>query len=312
MTQDLRSLGLQGTIGMGFSGLSGLGAEYRGLAPAGSYADDISSEYIVLGVNVGAGFQLTDRLSVGRTATLGTGIEQLALVSTPMVHDYGLRGTIGLNYAMDDCNTLGAFYQSRLDFQFPTAIPNPLAVGPAYFDLNLDQPDTFGLGYANRSLLDGNLLIAADVYYKLWQDAAGYQDIFVNQWAFAVGTQLTQGKLKYRFGYSYNTDPINHSVGSQLEGHPIGKDAIQFLQASTTGVINQHRITGGIGREDFLFTGLDLDLFAGGLLPASEQFGHTSEFCAMYYVGMGLTWRFNATPSQPEPSADQFLEKQAM
>ena len=33
VTQDLRSLGLQGTIGMGFSGLSGLGAEYRGLRP---------------------------------------------------------------------------------------------------------------------------------------------------------------------------------------------------------------------------------------------------------------------------------------
>ena len=41
--------------------------------------NDESAAYLVLGINMGAGFQVTDRLSVGATMTLGTGFEQLAI-----------------------------------------------------------------------------------------------------------------------------------------------------------------------------------------------------------------------------------------
>ncbi len=80
--------------------------------------------------------------------------------------------------------------------------------------------------------MDGDLLIAADVYYKLWEDAALWQDVFVNQWAFAVGTQLTRGQMKYRLGYSYNSNPINHNVGSSLDGFPVAQEQIQLFQAA--------------------------------------------------------------------------------
>ena len=115
-------------------------------------------------------------------------------------------------------------------------------------------------------------MIGRDVYYKLWEEADFYEDIFVNQWAFAFGTQLTRGRLKDRCGYSYNTNPINDNVGNRLSGLPVLQDAIQFLQASSTGVFNQHRLTGGVGCEGFLFPNLDLDLFAGGFskLPTSS------------------------------------------
>ena len=154
---------------------------------------------------------------------------------------------------------------------------------------------------ANRSLMDGNLLIAADVYYKLWENAPLWEDVFVNQWAFAVGAQLTRGKLKYRLGYSYNTNPINHSVGDNLDGFPVGQDAVQLFQASSTATINQHRITAGIGRQGFLVPTLDLDLFAGGLFNAHDEFGdHTQASVAVYYVGMGLTWRYGDCSRQPQ------------
>jgi hypothetical protein len=52
----------------------------------------------------------------------------------------------------------------------------------------------------DKSPRSEDLLLAADVYYKLWGDAAGYSDIFVNQWAFAFGAQRTGGKMKYRAG----------------------------------------------------------------------------------------------------------------
>ena len=179
-------LGVAGTFGLGVAGLSGGGAEYLGDVP-GTFINNDSGQYFVLGVNLGAGFQLTDRFSVGATMTLGTGFEQLGLVGpivgSAMVNAYALRGTFGFDYALNDCNTLGFYYQSKMSFDFA----NGIRVGTNYYDCHIAQPTTLGLGIANRSLMDGNLLIAADVYYKLWDDAALWQDVMVNQWAFAVG-----------------------------------------------------------------------------------------------------------------------------
>ena len=296
VAQDLRPLGLPGTMGLGLAGTSGLGAEYRGRAPAGSIVNDFSTEYMVLALTTGAGVDLTERLSAGATMTLGTGFEQLGLVqNSAMVHDYALRGNLGLDYRLNPCNTMGVFYQTKESFQFPNAV----LVNGVYRNVNLEQPETIGLGLANRRFMGGDLLLAADVYYKLWEDAAGYSDIFVNQWVYAFGAQLSRGRMKYRAGYSYNTNPVNHNVGSNFSGLPVIQDRIYLLQASETAVINEHRLTGGIGRQDFLFTGLDLDLFAGGLFEAEDDFGpHTSASVAAYYVGMGLTWHYGASASR--------------
>lgn len=303
VTQDLRSLGVPGTAGMGIAGLSGLGAEYRGQAqPPSNPVNLISGEYMVLGVNLGAGVELAEGLSAGATITLGTGFAQLGLVpSTAMVHDYALRGTLGVAYDVDECHTLGAYYQTKLGFTFP----NAFLIRPTdtYRNINIDQPETFGLGYANRSFLDGNLLLAADVYYKLWEGANLWSDVMDNQWAFAVGSQLTRGRNKYRLGYSYNTNPMSHSVGDGLSGLPVAQDALHLFQAASLALINQNRITAGIGREDFLLAGLDLDLFAGGLLNATDQFGEWQVSVAAYYVGMGLTWRFGPCGRHCDDSA---------
>ena len=202
------------------------GAEYRGSA-AGSIVNDFSTEYMVLGLNTGAGFDLTDRLSVGAAVTLGTGFEQLGLVqNTAMVHDYAMRGTFGLDYELNPCNTVGLFYQTKESFQFPNAV----FINGKYRDIRLAQPETIGFGIANASLMGGDLLLAADIYYKLWEDAAGYSDIFVNQWAFALGAQLTRGQMKYRAGYSYNTNPVNHNVGSRFSGLPVLQDRIYLCR----------------------------------------------------------------------------------
>jgi long-chain fatty acid transport protein len=296
-------------MGLGLAGLSGLGAEYRGRAPAGSIANDYSSEYLVLGLNAGAGFELTEKLSAGATMTVGTGFEQMGFVTNgAMVHDYGIRGTFGVDYELNSRNTVGAFYTTNLGFEFPNAFRLP---NGSYTDINMEQPQTLGLGFANRALMDGNLLVAADIYYKLWEDADLYEDIFVNQWAFAFGTQLTRGRMKYRAGYSYNTNPINHNVGDRLSGLPVLQDQIFFFQAAETAAINQHRLTGGIGRSDFLFPGVDLDLFVGGLFKADDQFGpNTRASVAMYYLGLGLTWRFGAPADPYDECVGQAAENQ--
>ena len=298
--QDLRSVGVPGSLGLGLAGLSGLGAEYRGKAPNDTFINNISGEYMVLGINVGAGVEVTENLSAGAAITLGMGFQQLGLVgptiSSAMVHDYAPRGTFGFDYDVNPCTTVGAYYQTRMDFDYPQAV----RIGNTFHDLKMAQPETVGFGLANTSLLDGNLLIAADVYYKLWENAALYDDVFLNQWAFAVGSQLTHGQLKYRLGYSYNSNPLNHSVGDRLSGLPVGQDAVQLFQAASMATINQHRITAGIGRHGFLIPSLDLDLFAGGLLHASDQFGATNASVAAYYIGLGLTWKYDAQAPRPQ------------
>jgi long-chain fatty acid transport protein len=294
--QDLRSLNVPGSVGLGLSGLSGLGAEYRGKAPSDTFINNITEEYLVLGINVGMGVELTDKLSAGAALTLGNGYEQLGLVgpitSTAMVNDYALRGTFGLDYDLNSCNTAGVFYQTRMDFDYPQAV----RLGNTYHDLRIGQPETIGLGWANTALMGGNLLLAVDVYYKMWDAVPLYKDVYVNQWAFAAGAQLTRGKMKYRLGYSYNTNPLNHSVGDHLDDLPVGQAAVQLFQAASVATINQHRITAGIGRQGFLIPTMDLDLFAGGLLSAHDQFGDTDAEVAAYYLGLGLTWRYGDCP----------------
>ena len=108
----------------------------------------------------------------------------------------------------------------------------PFAWDSNYQDINIAQPTTLGLGIANRSLMDGNLLIAADVYYKLWEDAALWQDVWVNQWAVAVGAQLTRDKMKYRLGYSWNSNPTNHNVGTSFDGIPVSRRPNSVLSSS--------------------------------------------------------------------------------
>jgi long-chain fatty acid transport protein len=213
-----------------------------------------------------------------------------------MVNEYALRATVGAGYALNECNTLGAFWQSRMDFEFPDAI----RVAGNYQNLQVDQPNTFGLGWANRALMDGNLLIAADVYFKDWQDAALWQDVLVNQWVFAFGAQYTHGCNKYRIGYSYNTDPINHNVGTSLDGYPLLQSQLQLFQAASAPFVNQHRLTVGYGRTGFLVPNLDLDIFGGVMFNANESFGpDTSASLALYYLGLGLTWKFGNCCPRP-------------
>ena len=109
-----------------------------------------------------------------------------------------------------------------------------------------------------------------------------------------------RGKLKYRLGYSYNTDPINHSVGDNLDGYPIGQEAGATFKASSTAAISQHRITAGFGRQGFLIPNMDLDVFAGVLVNAHEDFGASRASLAMYYTGLGFTWRYGDCSRQSE------------
>ena len=66
---------------------------------------------------------------------------------------------------------------------------------------------------------------------------------------------------------------MNHNVGNSFDGIPAIANAIQLYQASSAPFVNQQRITGGIGRQDLLLPGLDVDLFGVRTSPQATTSG---------------------------------------
>ena len=288
VTQDFSSLGMPATLGIGLTASYGASAEWR--AAAGSNGTTIS--LMVLDIHLGLGVDLTDRLSLGGSLSLGTGFMDGPWVgATGNATAYGLRGRLGLDYDLTEWTSLGFYYQTKQHFTFEDNIRFP---GDIYLDTNVDLPQNLGIGIANNRLLDGRLLLAADVLYKQWTDADLFGALYHDQWVVQLGTQYTMGRVRFRLGYAWAENPIRDNPGQSAGGvsPPNGRPVIEYVQ-STLAVVNEHRLSGGVGIRDVL-PGIDFDVFAGGMLGASQDFvgGHVTASLESYWIGAGLTWRF--------------------
>lgn len=290
VSQDLSELGLPATLGIAFVTTSGLLADYTHVPE--SYGT--SSGLFVFSLPISLGVDLTERWSIGTSAAIGIGIyDSPFVVASNMVMDYSVRGTIGTNYKLNDCNTIGGFYQTKQAFNFDNGFllfpgPNQIPI-----DIELDMPENLGLGLANTALMDGKLLLAVDILYKLWENAETFNSVYENQLVAQFGSQLSVGKYRFRSGYAWAENPIDQSPGSSIGGvvEPGGIRAVRYTQG-LLAVTSQHRISGGVGIVDFL-PGIDLDMMAGGMFKSDEQLGDfTSTSVASYWIGGGMTWRF--------------------
>jgi long-chain fatty acid transport protein len=289
VSQDISELGLPATLGVGFVTTSGALTNYTHVPESGGTGTGL----FVFNLPVSLGVDLTERWSVGTSVAMGIGIYDAPFVGVSnMVMDYALRGTIGTNYKLNDCNTLGGYYQTKQNFNFENGfIINP---GPNQIplDVALDMPENLGMGIANTALMDGKLLLGVDLLYKLWENTDTFGAIYDNQLVAQFGSQLSVGKYRFRSGYVWADNPVDQSPGPNIGG-VIQPDfrAVRYTQG-LLAVTSQHRITGGIGIQDFL-PGIDLDMMAGGMFKSSEQLGNfTSTSIASYWIGGGVTWRF--------------------
>ncbi|MCA9269790.1 MAG: hypothetical protein KDA41_15020, partial [Planctomycetales bacterium] len=181
VTQSLSALGLPATFGMGFLGNAGAGVDFRDVPNA----NGTSAEYVALDIVTAAGVELTERLSLGAAFFLGNSFLDGPFVDLGgMTPAYGIRGTVGLNYALSDATQLGAYWQTRKEFQFDDAVLFP---GGTPADVLLDHPENIGLGIANSSLFDGRLLLAADVLYKQYAETDFLGAIYNDQWVYQFG-----------------------------------------------------------------------------------------------------------------------------
>jgi len=290
VTQDLSALGLPATVGLGFVTVAAAAVDFRNI-PA---SNGTNSALTVFELPATVGMQLSDRLSVGAGISLG-----IAFFDGPFVEiggmtlDYALRGVVGVNYAVNDSTTAGFYYQTKQHFKFDNAVSFDRLPNAPTFDVRMDLPENLGFGIANNGLLDGQLLVAIDVLYKLWDQTNLFGAVYDNQWVVQVGTQYTSGKYRLRAGYAYAQNPLSPNPGPNLGGitPPGGIPSVFYTQA-LLAVANPHRISAGIGMVDVL-PGIDMDLMAGGMLRDHEQEGPiTSTSVASYWVGFGLTWRF--------------------
>ena len=289
VAQELSELGLPATLGVGFVTTSGALTNYTHVPQSGGTGTGL----FVFNLPVSLGVDMTDRWSIGTSVALGIGIYDAPFVGVSnMVMDYAVRGTIGTNYKLNDCNTIGGYYQTKQNFNFENGfIINPgLAQIP--LDVALDMPENLGLGIANTALMDGKLLLGVDLVYKLWDNADTFGTIYDNQLAVQLGSQYSIGKYRLRSGYVWAENPMDQAPGPNIGG-VIQTDlrAVRYTQG-LLAVTSQHRISGGVGIQDFL-PGIDLDVMAGGMFRDSEQLGNfTSTSIASYWLGGGMTWRF--------------------
>lgn len=293
VTQDFNALGMPATIGLGFVVTSGGFADFRDVPQ--SNGTNMGST--IFNMPASLGVDLTDRWSIGATGSFGIAFFDSPFVRhSGMTPDYAMRGTFGSNYRLTDATTIGAYYQTEQSFRFDNAVViDPLFLPfQANIDVRMQMPRNIGFGVANSRLLGGRLLLGVDVLYKMWNYADLFSAIYDNQWVVQLGSQLSLGRVRLRGGYAWAANPLDATPDLNVGGVvvPGGLPAVRYTEG-LLAVTSQHRISGGVGIVDVL-PGIDFDLMAGGMFTDSEQIGpFTSTSISSYWLGAGLTWRFN-------------------
>jgi long-chain fatty acid transport protein len=290
VTQDLSELGLPATFALGFVTTSGSFADYRHVPES----NGTNTALTIFSLPVALGVDLTDRLSMGASLAMGIAFYDGPFVGVGgMTPDYALRGTLGADYQLTDCTTLGAYYQTEQSFRFDNAFKFSLGPVEVARDIDMDLPQNIGVGVANRSLMDGRLLVGVDVLYKLWDETDLYGVVYDNQWVVQVGGQYSVGRWRLRSGYAWAQNPIDPDpVSLSVGGVPLPNLPAVAYTEGLVAVTCQHRLSAGVGIVDVL-PGIDLDFMAGGMFPDTQQLGNsTTTSIESYWLAVGLTWRF--------------------
>ncbi len=291
VSQDLSVLGRPVTAGVALISTAGLGVDFA----AEPNSNEAALTFQVLTLSPGVGVRLTDRLSAGANFGLGVSLlDGLFVGSSKATPAYGARASFGLNYDIDRCTRIGGYYQSKETFIYEDAIILQPFVGlPGRpLDVEIDLPPNIAFGISNTRLANGHLLLAADVVYKFWEDAALFDAIYNNQLIIQLGAQYSMRRAKLRLGYVWAENAMIENPGIVINGImlPGGTNALQYIQGLASN-INQHRLSAGIGVPNVL-PGIDLDMFAGGMFQATDTYGLTTASVGSYFLGGGLTWRF--------------------
>lgn len=272
---------------------TGLGSDFRDENPLGQIV-----ELIIFGAQIGVGYEVTERLSVGVSGTLGIGLFELGLVSnTGLTTGFGGRGGVGFNYDAGPA-LVSLNYTSPMKLKFNRVTETSPGV---FSDFDIEQPQEVVLGMATSPDTFRDLLLEVNLMWKNWGDAEGYEDIWEDQYIVALGGQYSMAdRLKLRAGYSYASDLQKDTVGSSVgnirslafAGNtvPLSPPLVQFVQATLTQPYWQQQVSAGVGYE--LTDTIQFDMFVNYAFDGDRTIGGTIVEVNEFTGGAGLTWRF--------------------
>lgn len=296
--------------GFGFTGISGLGSDFRDVAGVPNIIADLQ----LFGGNMTVAYQVTDSLSLGATFTVGIASLQAGLTdNTSTVHELGLSGSVGATYDAGPV-VIGLAYKEELSINYE----NISEIAPDVFgDLELEQPREIQFGIATSEALLKDTVLEMDFRYKNWDNANGYKSFWKDQYIFSTGGQH---KLKTRFGniylragYSFNTkiakanSKLDGTFGSitQLKNPafaadpstiddflPVTNTFLQLAQATITDGHWQQSVSIGFGY-DIPNTNIRFDVNSSFAFDGKAQFGPFHASGQLFTAGMGLTWQFD-------------------
>lgn len=289
--------------GIGFTGISGLGSDFRDVAGIPNIIADLK----LFGGNMSAAYQLTDQLSLGATFTVAIGNLQAGLTeSGGAVNNLGVGGSAGLTYDAGVA-VLGIAYKSEVEVVYDNAIE----IAPDNFqDITLEQPQEIQVGIATGPSLMRNTVVEFDFRYKNWDNAEGYSSFWKDQYVFSLGGQhklgTRIGDIFLRTGYSYGSDlakdkeDLGTSFGSITmvknpgpgpASLPVTPTFLELAQATITDGWWRQSVSIGLGYA-IPTTNIRLDVNASYAFDGEERFSRFKADGTLFTAGMGLTWNF--------------------
>lgn len=249
--------------GVGMFGVSGMGTDYRGEAPA-KRLGEMRTNFQYMRFVPSIAYKEND-LRVGAGLTLAYGALDIASLDATatqrgggMSDDFGYGLQLGIGYTPTPNINLGAYYQSEIETEYKKVYD--FNSDGIYDDLKLSQPSEYGVGIGYKR---DKLKLTADVKQILWSKADGYKQFgWDDQTVIAVGGgyQVTP-KMELRAGYSYAESPLDETFeGASISSANVPFPAAGVAQFNIAGfpAISKEHITAGVGYKFSKKIGIDL------------------------------------------------------
>ncbi|WP_374763373.1 OmpP1/FadL family transporter [Yunchengibacter salinarum] len=293
-------------LGGGIGVISGLGSDFRN-APLSPQVT-----YMLFGANLGAAYEVTDRLTLGLTGQMTYGLLEFGLASdTGLKEQVGFRGLIGATYDLGPV-MLGASYASKLDQTFNDVTATDLGPGaqPVFSDVTLDQPQEFHFGIATTDSFSSTLSLEVDVIQLEYGSAQGFRDIWQDQTTLAMGAEYDTGHgWRLRTGFALHSELRKKDVsgatslgslesilapvgpGGAPAPLPVSPPVVQLVQATITQPYWQKQISAGVGID--LTDTITADFGANYAFDGNTSFGGTELFnIEEVHIQFGISWTF--------------------
>lgn len=238
-------------IGLGLEVDAGIGADFRNnpitlLGGAGealvtsTVSLPLNIELISMNANVAGAYQVTPKLSLGASFTIGFGLAQFGTTgdtqgldelggalggavydfggTTSSVHDTAFGYSLGATYIEPSGLAFSVALKSSVKYKFENILYANTLAFRGFQDLPVEQPLEGIVGVAFDNYFADDLLIEADIIWKNWSSADTYQDLYDDQYLYVLGLQYKNilPNLDFRFGYSYAENPLLDDAGSGI------------------------------------------------------------------------------------------------